>query len=129
MTTFADVAPMIAKLVRLLASDSPGEIVASVHALRRVLASAELDLHDLANVVEFPARREAPQIEATANPFSSMRSDVVREMVRRCSDRADLLSAKELAFVWSMARWRGRLSPGQIAWLVALNERCTGEPR
>jgi hypothetical protein len=48
VTTFADIAPTTAKLLRLLASDNSGEVIASVHALRRVLGSANLDLHDLA---------------------------------------------------------------------------------
>jgi hypothetical protein len=67
MTTFTDIAPTIAKLLRLLASDKPGEVAASAQALRRVLGSAKLDLHDLANVVEFSARREIPRVEATAD--------------------------------------------------------------
>ena len=116
MTTFADIAPMIAKLLRLLASDKPGELVASVHALRRVLGSANLDLHDLANVVEFAARREAPQVaSATAD---------VREMIKCCHECSDLLSEKELAFVRSMAKWRGEPTKRQMAWLSSLYERC-----
>ena len=119
MTRFADIAPTIAKLLRLLASDKDGEIVASVHALRRVLGSANLDLHDLASVVEFSAHREAPQIaSATAD------DDDAREMIRRCCECSDLLSTKELAFVCSMARWRGQPTERQLAWLFVLYERC-----
>jgi hypothetical protein len=117
MTTFADIAPTVAKLLRLLASDKDGEIVASVHALQRVLGSANLDLHDLANVVEFAARRrEIPRVEATA--------DDLREMIRCCRDCSDLLSAKELAFVRSMAKWRGEPTERQTAGLSSLYERC-----
>ena len=119
MTTFANIAPTIAKLLRLLTSDKPGEIVASVHALRRVLGSANLDLHDLANVVEFAARREAPQVaSATAD------DDDAREMIRCCRECSELLSAKELAFVRSMAKWRGEPTKRQMAWLSSLYERC-----
>jgi hypothetical protein len=116
MTTFPDIPPKIAKLLRLLASDKPGELVASAHALRRVLSSAELDLHDLANVVEFAARREAPQVaSATAD---------VREMIKCCRECSDLLSEKELAFVRSMAKWHGQPTERQMAWLSSLYERC-----
>jgi hypothetical protein len=116
MNTFADIAPRIAKLLRLLASDKPGELVASVQALRRVLGSANLDLHDLANVVEFAARREAPQVaSATAD---------VREMIKCCRECSDLLSEKELAFVRSMAKWHGQPTERQMAWLPSLYERC-----
>jgi hypothetical protein len=119
MTTFADIAPTIAKLLRLLASDKPGEVAASAQALRRVLGSANLDLHDLANVVEFAARREAPQVaSATAD------DDDAREMIRCCRECSELLSAKELAFVRSMAKWRGEPTERQMAWLSSLYERC-----
>src|ERR1700733_12667144 len=40
-----------AKLVRLLGSHKDGEILAAVAALKRALGVAEMDLHDLANVV------------------------------------------------------------------------------
>ena len=119
MITFADIAPTIAKLLRLLASDKPGEIIASVHALQRVLGSADLDLHDLANVVEFSAHREAPQIASTTADDND-----AREMIRRCCECSDLLSAKELAFVCSMAKWRGEPTERQTAWLSSLYERC-----
>jgi len=119
MTTFADIAPTIAKLLRLLASDKPGEVAASAQALRRVLGSANLDLHDLANVVEFAARREAAQVaSATAD------DDDAREMIRCCRECSELLSAKELAFVRSMAKWRGEPTKRQMAWLSSLYERC-----
>src|SRR6266540_4153184 len=72
MTTFPSIAPTIAKLLRLLASDQPGEIIASVHALQRVLSSAELHFHDLANAIEFVARREVPQIASTATSDDNM---------------------------------------------------------
>jgi hypothetical protein len=122
MNTFADIAPRIAKLLRLFASDKPGEVAASAQALRRVLGSANLDLHDLANVVEFSARREAPQVaSATAD------DDDAREMIKRCCERSELLSAKERAFVHSMAKWRGRPTEPQMAWLSFLYERCRQE--
>jgi hypothetical protein len=35
-----------------------------------------------------------------------------------------LLSAKELAFVRSMAKWRGQPTKRQKAWLSSLYERC-----
>jgi hypothetical protein len=41
----------IAKLVRLLGSDKDGEILAAVAALQRTLDIADLDLHDLADVI------------------------------------------------------------------------------
>src|SRR5262249_24671515 len=116
MTTFVDIAPTIAKLLRLLTSDKPGEVDASVHAMRRVLGSANLDLHDLANVVEFAAR-EAPQVASTTD-------DDAREMIRLCRECSDLLTNKERVFVRSMAKWRGQPTERQMAWLSSIYERC-----
>jgi hypothetical protein len=122
--SFVDIAPKIARLLRLLASDKDGEVVATVAALRRVLDSAHLDLHDLAVIVEFCARREAPPIAPT------IADDLdVREMIRRCYERTDLLTKRELAFICSMARWRGQPTERQMVWLSALHQRCMkGEP-
>ena len=87
-----------------------------------MLGSANLDLHDLANVVEFAARREAPQVaSATAD------DDDAREMIRCCRECSELLSAKELAFVRSMAKWRGQPTSRQQAWLSSLYIRCKEE--
>jgi hypothetical protein len=42
----------VGKLLRLLGSDKPGEVLAAVTALKRTLESASLDVHDLAAIVE-----------------------------------------------------------------------------
>jgi hypothetical protein len=42
----------LGKLIRLLGSDKPGEVTAAVGALRRALASSNLDMHDLAAAAE-----------------------------------------------------------------------------
>ncbi len=119
MTTFAHIAPTVGKLVRLLGSDKDHEALGAARALKRVLTSVKLDLHDLANVVEFAARREAPQVAlATAD------DDAAREMIKCCCEYSDLLSAKELAFVRSMTKWHGQPTDRQMAWLSSLYERC-----
>jgi hypothetical protein len=58
----------IGQLIRMLSSDQPGEVGAAAQALNRTLASAGLDIHTLANVVEksLPARMPLP-IEPSAN--------------------------------------------------------------
>jgi hypothetical protein len=48
------IARKLGPLIRLLASDKPGEVVAAVEAIKRVLASAGFDLNDLANVIGHP---------------------------------------------------------------------------
>jgi hypothetical protein len=44
-------AKKLAKLLRLLASDKDGEVLAAVEAIKRTLDLADLDFHDLADVV------------------------------------------------------------------------------
>lgn len=51
----------LAKLVRLLGSDKPGEVVAAAAALRRGLEAAGLDFHDLADAVEAGLRPAEPR--------------------------------------------------------------------
>src|SRR5262249_60090825 len=97
----ANIAPTISKCLRLLASDNDGEIIASVHALRRVLTSAKLDLHDLANVIEFSVRHDARRAAATAHDRSSGPQEEpgapwqAPEMLRYCRDHAVPLSPQD----------------------------------
>jgi hypothetical protein len=105
-----------AKLVRLLASDHDGEVLGAARALKRTLHAAELDLHDLANIVEF-------------SPHRGMLAASPREMIRRCRECSVLLSAKELVFVRSMARWHGPPTQRQLTWLCALYGRCLAAER
>jgi hypothetical protein len=58
----------IAKLIRLLASDQPGEVVAAVTALRRTLDAAGLDFHALAAAAEAGLRRPAERPQASWEP-------------------------------------------------------------
>src|SRR6185437_13311117 len=60
----------ITKLIRLLASDKPGELIASVSALRRTLVAAGRDFHDLAEAIEQglrPAPKTKPQRQRAAS--------------------------------------------------------------
>src|SRR5262249_49157176 len=50
----APIADKLGKCIRLLSSDRDGEVVAAAHAIRRVLQSAGLDVHALADQVENP---------------------------------------------------------------------------
>jgi hypothetical protein len=116
MTALNGTAPIIAKLLRLLASDKPGEVVAAAHALRRVLHSGGLDLHDLANVVEAAARNRA-----------LYGADDVLGMVRDCHRNIGCLTTKELELIRSVAdRYP---NPSQIKLLRSIHERCLKQER
>ena len=51
----------IAKLIRLLGSDKPGEVIAAAAALKRMLAASGKDLHDLAAAAVAGLRPAPPQ--------------------------------------------------------------------
>jgi hypothetical protein len=52
VTDLAPIAGKLATFIRLLASDKDGEVVATAHAMARVLHGIGADLHDLAERVE-----------------------------------------------------------------------------
>ena len=81
----------LAKLIRLLASDKSGEVVAAAGAINRALAAAGLDIHRLADVVErsplVPGQMPPPPCDdSTAGDWRAMR--------RFCADHDTLLSAR-----------------------------------
>lgn len=64
----AIVAPRISKLIPRLASDSAGEVIATVNAIRRTLTTAGLDLHDLAECISgFQCQARRPQPDSTTD--------------------------------------------------------------
>ena len=111
------IAPTLAKLIRLLSSDRDGEVVASVHAMRRLLASVGLSLHDLADAIELPAR--ASQHDDDADDW--------RVMAKTCAQHAYTLSERERTFVLTMTRWCGLPSRKQLDWLFSISERVRRE--
>ena len=48
------------KLLRLLASDKDGEVIAAVAAIKRTLASRSLDFHDLADAIDVGLQKQPP---------------------------------------------------------------------
>jgi hypothetical protein len=67
----------LAKVLPLLGSDQPGEVVAAAAALRRVLAGAGMDLVDLADLVTTEAQRR----QRPAFSFASLGPRAVRKQL------------------------------------------------
>jgi hypothetical protein len=108
----------LGKLIRLLSSNRDGEVLAAVHALKRVLDGGKLDIHALADMVEAagvsPARH------------GKTREPSWNQIARECASRPDLLRDHERAFVSDMVRWtaaRGEPTPKQATWLRSIYVR------
>jgi hypothetical protein len=85
----------LAKLLPLLGSDQPGEVVAAATALQRVLAGAGMDLLDLADLVTAEAQRR----QRPAFSFASLGPRGTRKQLAMLLHRAprDALSEAERA--------------------------------
>ena len=60
MTTgLSAIGPRLAKLLPLLASDQPGEVVATARAIGQTLQRGGMDWHDLAALVSGEGKRQA----------------------------------------------------------------------
>jgi hypothetical protein len=60
----------VGKLVRMLSSDRPGEVVAAAAALKRTLEAGGLDIHDLASAVESGLKPAPPPQRRSLAPPS-----------------------------------------------------------
>lgn len=109
--SLSPITPRLAKLLPLLASDQPGEVVATAAAIGRTLAGAGLSWHDLVAALDPPPGRTVrPGPSATPN------TRVMAETLWRCQR----LTEWEQGFVGSvldqLKRARG-LSERQVATL------------
>jgi hypothetical protein len=111
----ADFAARLAKLIPRLASPHDGEIVATAHAIRRMLHTAGLDLHDLATVL------------TASIPIEDRPQDNWLAVTRWCRDHGQTLHDRERNFVEQMVSWCHWREPSekQAAWLAAIAERLT----
>jgi hypothetical protein len=107
----------IGKLIRLLSSDRPGEVVAAAGAINRALQAAGLDIHRLAEVIE-----RSP----LDDPGQMPDADGWRAMRRFCAERAARLSAREQQFIADLKYWH-RPTPKQCEWLTIIYRRLRSE--
>ena len=109
----------LAKLIRLLASDQPGEVVAAGAAITRLLQSRGLDADQLLAPAGSAAQPH-PQPQAddgAADPISLARFILDHPLF-------PVLSEKTQAFVRVIATgWTGTVSPAQREWLQNAADR------
>jgi hypothetical protein len=117
---------ILGKLIPLLGSDKPGEVVATASAIGRALHGAGLDWHDLAG-----RALAEPKIVIVEREASRPQSAPVswRGRLEFCLDFGDF-NEREWRFIASLRAWRGTPTEKQLAWLDQLYERTvqrTGE--
>ena len=105
-------APKLTKMLPLLGSDKPGEVLASVAAIARLLNGAGLDWHDLAALIQHGF--DKPQ--ATGLRWQ----DLARDLLARGNM---MLRDAERDFLESMAHWPTAPSDRQTEWLQNISDR------
>lgn len=126
----------IQKLIKLLSSNSDGEVVAAARAILRTLEAEGADIHELAERVEGRKLSQAEMrriydkafadgrksVAATAD-FSNVGGPSFHAMACEIQHKDDgRLSPKERDFVDDMVRWCARREPSekQAKWLHAI---------
>ena len=108
-------ASRLGNLIRRLLSDHDGEIIATVCAIRRTLASAGCTLHDLAEVIE----AGGAHTDVDQHPGQAQWRRDVKALLRR----RDELTDWELRFVKNVSRYRNPPSPKQLDVLAGIRRR------
>ncbi len=101
----------IPKLIRLLASDKPGEVFAAVEALKRTLKAAGSDLNQFADEIE----RKAP-------PDDDWRQEDVKLRVEFCImiDHGQLTPVERGKLSYML---RHRPGDKEMAWLLRIERK------
>jgi hypothetical protein len=124
ITLASSTAGRIGQLVRLLASDKSGEVIAAASAIKRTLLAVGLDMHAFAEVTEKALSVLPPRENCTVLD--------VALIIKFCLDRADKLTDREWPFISDMNKLERRLgkrlvlTAKQEAWLLAIFERLRG---
>jgi len=118
ITRASSAACRVGQLIRLLASDKDGEVVAAANAIRRTLCTAGMDMHCLATIIERGRQRPPP---LPPRPFT------IAETIAYCAERDGALSNREKQFIFDLEGQLLRfgeadleLSDKQRGWLAAI---------
>ncbi len=125
-----DAIPKLKLLIPRLASDSDGEIVATVSAIARTLKSNGADLHDLAAALDGGIK---PNPRANSYRQERPKEDPIRkwrEVMDYCLANSAWLSEREKTFVNDMdgnlKKW-GSPTEKQGAWLMSIFTKLGGQ--
>ena len=132
----APIAGRLGALIRLLASDKPGEVNAAAAAIVRTLRSAGGDIHLLAAHVEGAEPPAAAYSAGAGRPRPDNRdfhpagdAPDWAAIAGFCRQREQCLNARERDFIASVTTWLrcgGEPSERQAAWLRSIHARLGG---
>jgi hypothetical protein len=113
-----------AKLIRLIFStDQEGEAAAAVDAVKRMLASENVDAHWLADSFKRGAAPLARVDDVRADRHGDDEERDDHSAIWFCWHRRHRLSPREHAFIERIRTWRGPLSEKQQQWLYSIVDR------
>jgi hypothetical protein len=127
MIGLPSIGPRLAKLLPLLASNQPGEVVATAAAITRALTKAGMDWHALAALVRSEAKRQA----APAFSFAGSAPKTARKQMAQMAWRPGITPADRARLERYRAFLLGkpvatRLPAEDVAWLDALWRQAFG---
>ena len=119
--SLSTIGPRLAKLLPLLSSDQPGEVVATARAIGQTLQRGGMDWHDLAALVSGEGKRQA----APAFSFASLAPRTARKQIALLAARptVSLLDRIQLDHLRLWLHGQAvsvRLPADQVQWLDRL---------
>jgi hypothetical protein len=109
-TQLTTIAPKLQKLLLMLSSEQPGEVVSAACAIGRTLQSIGADWHDLV-----AGLLVGPVSNSDGADWSAMREYCLRHQ--------DRLRPREVEFLNNIGDWRGDLTEKQFKWLASIHAR------
>ena len=126
-TSLPAIGPRLAKLLPLLASDQPGEVLATARAIGATLQRGGMDWHDLAALVTSAAKHQA----APAFTFASLAPRTARKQIALLAARPTV-TMQDRVRLEQLREWlhgqpvKVRLLPDQAKWLDGLWSEAFG---
>jgi hypothetical protein len=110
------IAPRLKKLLLMLSSPQPGEVVNAARLIDTTLRGAGADWHDLTAGLLVPTATRSSH----DNDDRDLDWHVMREF---CLQHLHLLRPREHEFITSLSDWHGHLTEKQSAWLSSIYAR------
>jgi hypothetical protein len=113
-------AERLKKLLLMLSSDQPGEVVAAAQAIGRTLKTDGSDWHALARRLSAPATAKT---RTSGTSHRDTNDEDWRALREYCLQHEDQLRPREQEFIDDIGDWRGDLTEKQFSWLTSIYAR------